>query len=131
MSQPTVSLSLKRLEEEYGVELIHRDRSHNTLSVTKAGAQLATHALSILSELTQTQKDLEALQETTVRLGLPPIIGNYYFPQFIPTLVQTGTMDTCAPLRGDRATCSSVCARVSWTWPYSAASAPWQPKTCR
>lgn len=100
VSQPTVSLSLKRLEEQYGIELIHRDRSHNTLTVTAAGEQLATHARSILSELRQTQQDLDALQVTTVRLGLPPIIGNYYFPKLIPHLVNNGSMDHLQTIEG-------------------------------
>lgn len=88
VSQPTVSTALKRLETVYGIELIHRDQSHNTLTVTGAGEQLNVHAQIILQELDQTASDIAALQQETIKLGLPPIIGNYYFPSVVNRLLR-------------------------------------------
>lgn len=92
VSQPTVSLALKRLETQYGIKLVHRDQSHNTLTVTPAGKQLARHARVILGELDQAASELAAMQTETVRLGLPPIIGNYYLPTVVPRLVDENLM---------------------------------------
>jgi DNA-binding transcriptional LysR family regulator len=88
VSQPTVSVALKRLETNFGITLINRDKRHNTLAVTDAGKQLAAHANNILRELDQTRSEIEALQAETIRLGLPPIIGNYFFPSTLNRLVK-------------------------------------------
>ncbi|KRM56490.1 LysR family transcriptional regulator [Lacticaseibacillus sharpeae] len=90
VSQPTVSLALKRLETMYGIELIHRDKSHNTITVTDAGRQLEAHAQNILRELDQTQSEITALQQEIITLGLPPIIGNYFFPSTVDRLLEHG-----------------------------------------
>mgnify|MGYP004477676537 FL=1 len=92
VSQPTVSLALKRLETAYGIELLHRDQSHNTLTVTPAGRQLIRHVRVILDELKQASSELAAQQIETVRLGLPPIIGNFYLPTVVPRLVEENLM---------------------------------------
>lgn len=92
VSQPTVSLALKRLETSYGIELLHRDQSHNTLTVTPAGRQFARHVRVILGELQQADSELAGMQTETVRLGLPPIIGNFYLPTVIPRLVEENLM---------------------------------------
>lgn len=87
VKQPTISIALKRLEEHYGVQLITRDRSHLTITITDAGRQLASHAQNILRELDQTRSEIESLRTETVRLGLPPIIGNYFFPAVLDRLM--------------------------------------------
>ncbi len=92
VSQPTISFALKRLETTYGVELIHRNQSHNTLTVTEAGTLLNEHAQTILRELQHAASELTALQQETVTLGLPPIIGNYYFPSVVTKLMKSGLM---------------------------------------
>ncbi|WDF82511.1 LysR substrate-binding domain-containing protein [Lacticaseibacillus pabuli] len=96
VTQPTVSLAVKRLETNYGIQLVVRDQSHNTLTVTPAGEQLAIHARVILSELQQASQELSAMQAPTITLGLPPMIGNYYFPQLIPRLMTENIMQHLA-----------------------------------
>jgi len=98
VTQPTVSLAIKRLETSYGIQLVIRDQSHNTLTVTPAGRQLAIHARVILGELQQASQELAAMQAPNITLGLPPIIGNYYFPQLIPHLMAQNIMAHLAPV---------------------------------
>lgn len=93
VSQPTISMALKRLENDYGIELVQRDRSHGTLIVTAAGEQLHRHTRVVLAELTAARSELTAMQSPTIMLGLPPIIGNYYFPALIPRLMAAKVMD--------------------------------------
>lgn len=90
VTQPTITQAVKRLEDEFGVTLIHRDQSHAALTVTPAGRQLYRHAQTIGRELTLAQTEIDHLQEEKIRFGLPPIIGTYYFPKIAGRLVAAG-----------------------------------------
>lgn len=81
VSQPTITYAVQRLEKELNAVLIVRNRSHNELSITPAGHQLFIHAQSILQEITRAKAEIQQLQTKKIRLGMPPIIGNEYFPK--------------------------------------------------
>ncbi|KRL10022.1 LysR family transcriptional regulator [Schleiferilactobacillus perolens] len=90
VTQPTITLALKRLEDEFDARLIHRDTSHTRLTVTTAGRQLYQHAQAITRELALAHTEIDHLREEKIRFGLPPIIGNYYFPKIAAKLVTVG-----------------------------------------
>ena len=50
VSQPTITYSLKRLEDTYGISLVKRKSYANSLSLTYAGEQLLSHINRILLE---------------------------------------------------------------------------------
>ncbi|CAI3442792.1 LysR family transcriptional regulator [Enterococcus cecorum] len=81
VKQPTITYAIKRLEEEVQTELLVRNQSHAQIQLTPAGKILAKHAQNILKELALAKLEINHLQEVQVRLGLPPIIGNFYFPK--------------------------------------------------
>lgn len=81
VSQPTITYALKRLEKEFDAVLITRDRSHHELVITLAGKQLFIHAQSILQEIKMAKAEITQLQKKKLRFGMPPIIGNEYFPK--------------------------------------------------
>lgn len=81
VKQPTITYAIKRLEEEVQTELLVRNQSHAQIQLTPAGEILAKHAQNILKELALAKLEINHLQEVQVRLGLPPIIGNFYFPK--------------------------------------------------
>ena len=81
MKQPTITYAIKRLEEEVQTELLVRNQSHAQIQLTPAGKILAKHAQNILKELALAKLEINHLQDIRVRLGLPPIIGNFYFPK--------------------------------------------------
>ena len=81
VKQPTITYAVKRLEEEVQTELLVRNQSHAQIQLTPAGKILAKHAQNILKELALAKLEINHLQEVQVRLGLPPIIGNFYFPK--------------------------------------------------
>lgn len=93
VSQPTVTYAVKRLEEEFNTELIRRDQSHQGIIITESGEQLYRHAVTILKEITLTNKDMARIAATKLRFGLPPIIGTYYFSKLAPRLVQSGVIN--------------------------------------
>ncbi|MDO4903668.1 MAG: LysR family transcriptional regulator [Limosilactobacillus sp.] len=90
--QPTISMAIKRLENEFGVALFIRDHAHKTLNLTKAGEQLANHINVILNELQVAKEEIARSEASQIRFGLPPIIGNYYFPSLTPSLMRAKLM---------------------------------------
>lgn len=88
VSQPTITAAIKRLEKEFAVKLIERDRIHQRLHVTRAGKILYQSATAIQLKLTNTQKELAATAQREIRFGLPPIIGTAYLPQLAEKLQQ-------------------------------------------
>ncbi|KRM71945.1 LysR family transcriptional regulator [Lacticaseibacillus brantae] len=90
VTQPTITFALKRLETQYNQTLVSRDHSRQQLIVTEAGQKLYQHALVITHELALIEAELTAPE--TITFGLPPIIGNYYFPTIVQTLADTGVM---------------------------------------
>lgn len=93
VSQPTITMAIKRLENYYGVPLIIRDRSHQAVELTNFGRQFDRHVVQILNELKMVNKEAEHARMGQVRFGLPPIIGNYYFPSLVPNLLQQKLLD--------------------------------------
>lgn len=93
VSQPTITNAIKRLEKEYQTNFFIRDQSHHELTVTKAGIQFDQHVQTILEELEVAKKDLDNAKEERILFGLPPIIGNYFFPPLTPALMKKHLMD--------------------------------------
>ncbi len=93
VSQPTVTLAIKRLENEFNARLFIRNHTHQRLEPTIEGEQLVTHARDVLSELDLAKKELKQIATDKIRLGLPPIIGNYYFPHISPSLFRSGLLN--------------------------------------
>ncbi len=90
VSQPTLSIAIKKLEEELGLILFERHR-HDVL-VTPAGeriieqAKVVLHEAEHLKQLAQAQHDQFA---QPLRLGAIFTVAPYIFPTLIPALHQT------------------------------------------
>ncbi len=93
VSQPTITYALQRLEKELGAALITRDRSHHELIITPAGQQLFLHAQSILQEIRMAKAEIAQLQKKKLRFGMPPIIGNEYFPKLSSYFIKHQLME--------------------------------------
>lgn len=93
VSQPTITYALQRLERELGAALITRDRSHHELIITPAGKQLFLHAQSILQEIKMAKAEITQLQKKKLRFGMPPIIGNEYFPKLSSYFIKHKLME--------------------------------------
>lgn len=87
VSQPTLSVGVKKLEEELGVTLFERGKTD--VSVTPAGAGIIEQAQRVLEE-TENLRQLAAGAEDqltgTLRLGAIYTIGPYLFPHLIPLM---------------------------------------------
>ncbi|MDO5079712.1 LysR substrate-binding domain-containing protein [Buchananella hordeovulneris] len=80
VSQPTLSVQVRKLEEELGVELV--DRSAIPLSLTPAGTSVVERARTILAEAAAIRLISLELHDSPapIRLGVFPTLGPYLLP---------------------------------------------------
>lgn len=84
IAQPALSVAIKKLEGQLELELFRRDQRKITL--THEGEVLLIHTKQILQQLddaTLAMKELRGLEKGEVRLGVPSIMGSYYFPDVL------------------------------------------------
>lgn len=89
VSQPTLSIAVKKLEDELGVALF--ERSKNAVYLTDVGKQVVAQAQKVLQqadtikELAQFGKDQ---LKAPLRVGAIYTIGPYLFPHLVPQVQQ-------------------------------------------
>ncbi len=86
VSQPTLSMQLKKLEEELGVKLI--ERNNKQVLMTPIGISIAAKAEHILQEV-EAIKNLAKQEDPlqgTLKIGIIPTLAPYLLPYLIPWL---------------------------------------------
>ncbi|NIK76802.1 DNA-binding transcriptional LysR family regulator [Paenibacillus castaneae] len=84
ITQPTISKSIKNLENELNVSLFVRHG--NQIKLTEAGEAIVKYAAPILQlfdQLSSELNDLTYLNTGSIRIGLPPMAGPSFFPGVI------------------------------------------------
>lgn len=84
IAQPAVSMAVKKLEQE--LELVLFNRQDKKVSLTAEGEIFLPHAKRILDDLRAAELEMAELKGLTkgeVRLGIPPMISAYFFPDII------------------------------------------------
>ena len=78
VTQATVSVRIRQLEDELGVQLFHRDR--NNIQLTPAGHKFLRHAESILNVWNRAQLDINTREEskTSLVIGAIPNLSDAY-----------------------------------------------------
>ncbi|MET0066430.1 MAG: LysR substrate-binding domain-containing protein [Candidatus Thiodiazotropha sp.] len=87
VSQPTLSVAVKKLEEELGVGLF--ERGQGEVSLTAAGERIVAQAQRVLEEagmIRQLANQSEDQLAGPLRVGAIPTVGPYLFPSLIPIL---------------------------------------------
>ena len=89
VSQPTLSLGIKKLEDELGVVLF--ERKHQELVITPIGQKIVAQAEKALKEV-KTIKEIAQLDHDplaeSLRLGAIHTVGPYLFPDLLPVVQQ-------------------------------------------
>jgi LysR family hydrogen peroxide-inducible transcriptional activator len=89
VTQPTLSMMIRKLEEELDIQIF--DRSRQPVVPTEAGEMVIAQARAILSE-TARMKDLvhELKGEITgeIKIGVIPTIAPYLLPLFLPAFLK-------------------------------------------
>lgn len=86
VSQPSISLALKRLEKELDTVLIDRKRIHKNLHLTETGEILLKHSTQILTTIDTISEEIHDLKNEVVYFGFLPTIGGRFMTQFMPRL---------------------------------------------
>ncbi|MBR7928089.1 LysR family transcriptional regulator [Aerococcaceae bacterium zg-ZUI334] len=81
VSQPSISIALKRLEEEFETKLIQRERSAKNIRLTASGRTLYHRTIDMLNLFKQTKQEMSETVPESVQLGLISIIGSHYLPK--------------------------------------------------
>ncbi|MHB1176457.1 MAG: LysR substrate-binding domain-containing protein [Sulfuriferula sp.] len=87
VSQPTLSVGIKKLEDELGVALF--ERGNNEVTVTPIGARIveqAAHILELSTELKMLAQQGKDALAGPLRLGVIYTIAPYLLPKLIPQL---------------------------------------------
>ena len=84
IAQPAISMAVKKLEQE--LELVLFNRQDKRVSLTAEGEIFLPHARRILDDLKAAEQQMGELRGLTrgeVRIGIPPMISAYFFPDII------------------------------------------------
>ena len=82
VSQPNITVAIKKLESELGIQLF--DRSQKQLSLTPEGAVFLERvevALRNIQDAVLEINDYKQLLKGTIKIGIPPMMGAYLFPE--------------------------------------------------
>ena len=81
ITQPALSSAISQLEKEYEVKLF--ERKNNALTLTEEGEFFYEKAKWILESVDIFEHDLKNFMNNrkTIRIGVPPMIGSFLFPQ--------------------------------------------------
>ena len=89
LAQPAISIAIRKLEDEIGLPLFNRkDRA---ITLTAEGAIFLQHAKTILGQVKAAQRAMDEMKELSrgeVSIGLPTMLGSYYFPQLISEFIR-------------------------------------------
>ena len=87
VSQPTLSIAIKKLEEELGIDLFERAR--NRVSPTPIGERIVAQARIVLQETSNLLSLAEQGKDplgTVLSVGAIYTVGPYLFPRLVPRL---------------------------------------------
>ncbi|WP_182188380.1 LysR family transcriptional regulator [Pectinatus frisingensis] len=82
VSQPNITVAIKKLEAELSIQLF--DRSQKQLSLTPEGAVFLNRislALRNIQDAVLEVNDYKQLQKGTIKIGIPSMIGAFLFPK--------------------------------------------------
>ena len=123
LSQPSVTKSLRALEQDLGAVLVHR--SSQGIVLTEAGKAILPSARGIQAEVQKAREDLDRLAgraRNAVTVGVASAIGAWLIPpvlarygrEHVDTAVRVveGTQETLLPLLRDGTLDFAVCLRL-------------------
>ncbi len=90
VSQPTLSVAIKKLEDELGVQIFERGSSE--VSITPIGAQIVEQAQRVLEESSAIKEIAKQGKDPLagpLRLGVIHTIGPYLLPALVPAMIRS------------------------------------------
>jgi LysR family hydrogen peroxide-inducible transcriptional activator len=87
VSQPALSMQIKKLEKYLNVQLL--ERTNKFVKLTEAGVSLAARAREILIQVAEMREFAKTIHDPfagEIKLGIIPTLAPYLLPQLIPQL---------------------------------------------
>ena len=87
ISQPSISIQIKGLEQEYGARLL--ERTNKGVTLTRAGEILYEYSCQVIQIMQEAREQIEELshdQHKSIKLGATLTIGEYILPHIIGRL---------------------------------------------
>lgn len=87
VSQPTLSMQIKKLEKELGVQLV--ERTSRQIHLTAAGERIVERARIVLREadaIRTIARQAQDPESATIRMGLFPTLAPYLLPHVVPNI---------------------------------------------
>ncbi len=87
VSQPTLSVAIKKLEQRLGVHLF--ERHHNQIRITDVGEKIITQAQKVIEEVALIENiasESHQQTNTAIKVGAIHTLAPYIFPSLIPAL---------------------------------------------
>ena len=84
IAQPALSVAIKKFEQQLDLPLFHR--TDRKVTLTHEGEVLLEHARRILQQINDANiamDELKGLERGEVRLGVPSMLGSYFFPEIL------------------------------------------------
>ena len=103
VSQPTLSVAIKKLEEELEVKLF--ERSANEVGLTPLGDEIVRQAQSVLEQAAAIKEIAKRGKDPlagAVRLGVIYTIGPYLLPELVKQVMQRNPQMTCLTNSGSK-----------------------------
>jgi DNA-binding transcriptional LysR family regulator len=88
ITQPTITVAIRKLEEELGTKLIERD--NKKLNLTEAGLIFLEHSKEILHKVKDTMRVMEDIHSNNKRilmLAFPPAVGAWLWSAIYPDFI--------------------------------------------
>ena len=86
VSQPTISMQVKSLEQAYNVQLVRRRNKY--FQLTEEGQVVYSHAKQIFTLAQNLKKMMSDFSENLIRIGSTPYIAHYILPNLLMILKQ-------------------------------------------
>lgn len=89
VTQPTLSMMIRKLEEELGITIF--DRSKQPIEPTPEGKQVIIRARQIMADVNQLKEFTKGLRNDVsgeIRIAIIPTLAPYLLPMFLPSFVE-------------------------------------------
>src|SRR5438874_222095 len=90
VSQPTLSMQIKKLEERLGVQLL--ERTNKSVLLTNTGKVIVERVRRILSQVDEVYTEAKLagdLYSGELKIGIIPTLAPYLLPHILPSLKKT------------------------------------------
>jgi DNA-binding transcriptional LysR family regulator len=118
VTQPTISVAIRELENELKLRLFHHEK--NRISLTKEGEAFYQRAEALLKETRSIVTEFSSLgaKEMPIRIGIPPLVSTVFFPRLTDEfqektgltvqLFEYGSVKACNLVQEEKLDCALV-----------------------